>query len=83
MAQYTIDFGTTIYGGSINVTTGILTSKYNADGTEKATPDIIQLTPQEITAIVTNNFIYGNTNGNTSVTYLETIKEYIDKRVNP
>ena len=77
-----IDFGTTIYGGSLDVTNGKLTDSYNADGTSK-TPVIIDVTPTAInTAIGTDN-IFTTAQGNNSITYLETIKEYIDKMVNP
>ena len=50
---------------------------------ELATPvTITGLTPVEITALVGNNNVFTDTNGNTEVTYLETIKEYIDKAIN-
>ena len=42
-----------------------------------------QLTPTEIETLVGTNNVFHDCNGNTSVTYLETIKEYIDKRVTP
>ena len=48
-----------------------------------ATPVTYQLTPTEIETLVGTNNVFCDTNGNTNVTYLETIKEYIDKRVNP
>lgn len=48
-----------------------------------ATPQTYQLTPTEIETLIGTNNVFCDTNGNTSVTYLETIKEYIDKRVNP
>lgn len=51
---------------------------------ELKTPQTYQLTPTEIETLAnsTNN-VFCDTTGNTSVTYLETIKEYIDKRVTP
>ena len=50
---------------------------------EMLTPTTYQLTPTEIETLVGTNNVFNDTNGNTSVTYLETIKEYIDKRVTP
>lgn len=46
-----VSFGQTIYGGTFETKSGKLTSKYNADGTIKSTPDIIQLTPVPITTL--------------------------------
>ena len=77
-----IDFGTTIYGGSLDITNGKLTDSYNADGTPK-TPVVIDLTPTVMNTNNGNNTIVTTAQGNNSITYLETIKEYIDKRVNP
>ena len=50
---------------------------------ELETPVTYNLTPTEIETLVGTNNVFCDTNGNTNVTYLETIKEYIDKRVTP
>lgn len=81
MAIYTVNFGTTIYGGELDISTGILTSKYNADGTEKATPDLIQLTPIQILTIIGTNNIWTDTNGEVSVGFKQGIQEYIDAQI--
>ena len=76
-----ITFGQTIYGGEFDSVTGKLTSKYNADGTEKATPDIIQLTPLEIVTLIGTNNIWCDCNGNTEVSYKLTSQEYTDLKI--
>ena len=76
-----ITFGQTIYGGEFDSVTGKLTSKYNADGTEKATPDIIDLEPVPITPLVGKNNIWCDTNGNAEVEYKQGIQEYIDAKI--
>jgi hypothetical protein len=43
-----------------------------------ATPVTYQLTPTQISAIVGTNNIFGDTNGNTSVVYACSLKDYID-----
>lgn len=65
----TKSFGQTIYGGEFNSVTGELTSSYNADGTQKQTPDIIQLTPLELLSFIGNNNVWSDTNGNSSIKY--------------
>ena len=70
--------GTMYLNNGSNVTTPTGTLAY-----ELATPTTYQLTPTEIETLVGTNNVFHDCNGNTSVTYLETIKEYIDKRVTP
>ena len=48
---------------------------------ELATPIEYDLTPQEITALVGVNNIWGDTNGNASVEYKQGIQEYIDAKI--
>ena len=64
-----VDFGQVIYGGELNLTTGTLTSTKNADGTDKATPDVYHLTPKQVEVRDGDNKIFGNTNGNAYVEY--------------
>lgn len=71
----------TIYGGSIDLTTGVLTSTYNADGTEKSTPDTYNLTPTEITPLSGYNTLFGNLDGNITVKVNDTIQHYTDKQL--
>ena len=42
----------------------------------------IDLTPVQMRALVGENNIYGDTNGNTTVKFKDTIQNYIDKKVN-
>ena len=48
------------YGGTFNVTTGLLTFKYNSDGTEKSTPSLARLTANNITLYSSSNEIEAN-----------------------
>ena len=69
MTANTVDFGTTVYGGSIDFTTGVLTSDKNSDGTSK-TPETIQLDPVYLTA-KSSNHILTDANGSNTVQYIE------------
>ena len=48
---------------------------------ELATPFDIDLTPEVISAIVGVNNVFGDTNGDTTVKFKDTIQNYIDKKV--
>ena len=48
---------------------------------ELATPFDIDLTPIQIRALVGNNNVYSDTNGDTAVQYKDSIQHYIDSRV--
>ena len=63
-------FGQTIYGGELDAVSGVLTSRYNANGSQKATPDIIQLTPQAIITLLGTNKLW-NEAGNSEVKYID------------
>lgn len=54
---YTADFGQTIYGGTLNWTTGVLTV---TGDNETVDSDTIQLTPQEIKQLNGTNTLYGD-----------------------
>ena len=60
--------GTTVYGGSIDFTTGELISDKNSDGTSK-TPETIQLDPIYLTA-KSSNHILTDADGNNTVQYI-------------
>ena len=62
------NFGQTIYGGSIDFTTGTLISNKNADGTDK-TPETISITPVQVTARSGDNKIITDANGTNTVKY--------------
>lgn len=64
------EFGQVIYGGDYEVVSGVLTSRYNSDGTQKATPDIIRIAPEVIMAMAGNNNIW-NEAGNSEVKYID------------
>ena len=68
----TADFGTTVYGGSIDFTTGELISDKNADGTSKA-PETISLTPMTVPARSGDNYIITDADGSNSVKYFDAI----------
>lgn len=48
---------------------------------ELATPFDIDLTPVQIRALVGQNNVFGDTNGDTTVKFKDTIQNYIDKKV--
>ena len=64
------EFGQTVYGGDYDAVSGILTSRYNSDGSQKATPDIIQIAPEIIMAMAGNNNVW-NEAGNSEVKYVD------------
>lgn len=59
--------GVTIYGGSLNVTTGVLTSNKAADGSD-ITPEYYQLPPVEIEELQGTNNIWSDA-GDVSIIY--------------
>lgn len=65
--KYTTTFPTTIYGGSVNLISGELISRYAADGSE-ITPLAYQLTPQTIHTLRGVNNIWSDA-GDVTVTY--------------
>ena len=69
-ARFT-DFGVTVYGGEYNLTTGVLTSTKNADGTDKNPPETYQLTPVYIPVRNGDNYIADNTNGDAHVKFMK------------
>ena len=66
------DFGTTVYGGSIDFTTGELISDKNADGTSK-TPETISVTPKAVNARSGENYIITDADGSNSVKYFDAV----------
>ena len=77
--DYAINFGRTIYGGTLDPITGKLTSTKAADGTD-ITPVEYDITPVPITALYGQNNIFADT-GDISVTYRADTKLYIAKVV--
>ena len=70
----------TVYGGYIDLTTGLLVSNKNADGTDKTPAESYGLEPVPIMPLIGVNNIFADT-GDTSVQYKDTIQHYIDSRV--
>lgn len=70
-----IDFDTTIYGGDIDAINGVLTSRYNSDGSVKTTPDIIDVTPTPIPVRAGDNNIFNSANGNQTIRYYNQVEE--------
>lgn len=68
----------TVYGGSLNVTTGELTSTLDASGDPLPAPEVFQLTPEEVNTLLGVNNIYADT-GDVEVTYRADIDLYIEK----
>ena len=82
-AFYAVDWTTeagTVYGGSLNLTTGVLTSTKAADGSDLAEPVEYQLDPVVIPTLLGNNNIYCDT-GDSAVTYRADVQRYIDKKI--
>jgi len=76
---YVIALGDTYYGGTLDVTTGVLTVEYDSS-LQPITPYDVQLSPTAVRAIVGVNNVYSDT-GDTTVQYKDTIQHYIDTRV--
>lgn len=64
--SFTMEFGGTVYGGSLDWNSGVLTVTHGSDGAELAEPYTIQLTPQEIAGLEGLNTLYAD-NGNITV----------------
>lgn len=64
----TKSLGQTVYGGTLDLISGVLTSTLNADGTEKTTPEVIQLTGEQIETLIGVNNIWADS-GEVSVEY--------------
>lgn len=76
----TADLPETVYGGSLNWTTGLLTSTLDADGNELAEPKTIQLAPKQLDMLKGANNIWSST-GDTALSYVVDLKSYIDERI--
>lgn len=76
----TVDFGETIYGGSLDVLTGVLTSTLAADGTELAEAVTYQLTPPDLADLLDKLNVWADT-GDVTVQYYEDTKTYIDNAI--
>lgn len=50
----------TVYGGTLDWGTGVLTSTLDADGNELAQPKVFQLEPQQLSTIDGVNFVWSN-----------------------
>lgn len=79
-ATTTITLGDTIYGGSLDVTNGTLTSTKAQDGTDLPDPVVTTITPTEINTLKGVNNIWADT-GDTAVEYKQDIQTYIDSRL--
>lgn len=82
-ATYTFNWSTvagTVYGGTLDVTTGVLTSTLASDGTALANPVTYQLTPTEVDTILQGNSFTCNC-GNLTITYYADPKTYIDNAI--
>lgn len=66
---YTIEFNKIIYGGTIDILNGILTSTLASDGTELSTPEISNITPIRIRQKSGINNLMVNALGNITLKY--------------
>lgn len=73
----TADLPETVYGGTLNWTTGMLVSTLDADGNELVEPKIIQLSPQQFNLLKGINNVWSNC-GKTQLAYIADTKKYID-----
>lgn len=69
-----IDFDTTIFGGDINAIDGVLTSRYNSDGSVKTTPEIIDITPTPIPVKAGDNKIFNSADGDQTIRYYNQVE---------
>lgn len=76
----TIDLGGTIYGGSVDITNGTLTSTKAQDGTDLPDPVVIQISPTELSTLKGVNNIWADT-GDVTVEYRADVQLYIDKKI--
>ncbi|MCR5448461.1 MAG: BppU family phage baseplate upper protein [Solobacterium sp.] len=70
----------TVYGGTLDVTTGVLTSTLASDGSALANPVTYQLTPTEVDTLLQGNSFTCNC-GNLTITYYVDLKTYIDNAI--
>jgi hypothetical protein len=108
---YTVDFGQSVYGGRLNVTTGELVvthsfiASYNGENITEpwissmdnyvpntlpsigaqvvyplTTPISLSITSKDVRTLLGNNNIFADTNGDTSVVYVCSLKDYIDRQ---
>lgn len=70
----------TVYGGTMDWTSGVLTVTHDADGAELAEPRIIHLDSQTLETIKGYNAVWSNT-GETGLTYVADTKTYIDNAI--
>lgn len=75
-----IDLGGTIYGGSVDITNGTVTSTKAQDGTDLPEPVVTTINPTAINTLYGVNNIWSDT-GNTSLEYRADIQKYIDKKI--
>lgn len=68
VSDKTVDFDGSIYGGSYNSVTGVLTSTKASDGSDLAEPVETNIGPTAIASLLGNNNIYCDT-GNTTIDY--------------
>ncbi len=78
--ELSAEFGGTIYGGTVDLVNGVITSKYASDGTELITPETISFTPPTIPNLYEGaNTIWASVVGSTvSMTYVSKMQDYVD-----
>lgn len=76
----TINLGGTIYGGSVDITSGTVTSTKAQDGTDLPDPVVTTIDPTIINTLKGVNNIWADT-GDTAVEFKQDIQTYIDSRL--
>ena len=66
-----VEFGVTVYGGSVDFTTGELISDKNPDGTDKSPADEYSLTPIFVPVREGDNYIITDADGTNTVEYFK------------
>lgn len=85
---YDIDWSSvagTIYGGTYDALTGVLTSKYASDGSLLPTPQIYQLEPLSLSVLSTDRYIWGSDQARMTIRYTssQTITNPTDRKAKP
>ena len=81
--EVTVSFGATIYGGTVDLINGTITSKYASDGTELVNPELLSIAPPTIPTLNKGaNTIWASIIGSTvTVTYGNKLKTYVDDKL--
>lgn len=80
---YDVDWTTeagTVYGGSVDIANGVVTSTKAQDGSDLPDPVVTQISPTELSTLYGTNNIWADT-GDVTVEYRADVQLYIDKKI--